>query len=216
MEQELKTWYPILKDEVEKPYFKYIINRIKDIDSLCPDKTNVFRAFKETAYDEVKIVILGQDPYYTKGVADGLAFSTNSIKTPPSLNNIFKEIQLSIKDTKFTSNSLVNWAKQGILLLNATLTTEEGKPKEHNKLGWDKFLKRVLQELNNHSNKIVFMLWGNDAKQLKKYITNKHLILEAAHPSPLSANRGFIGYNHFAIANDFLMKNYNYAIKYST
>ena len=219
MKNELGTWYPILKDEIEKPYFKYIIHRINDInrDILCPDRSNIFRAFKETDYFNTRVVILSQDPYFSKGTANGLAFSTCQQKTPPSLRNIFKEIKDTLPNTELNSNNLVNWAKQGVLLLNATLTTEVGIARAHVKLGWNNFLKRVLQELNNHPNKIVFLLWGNDAKQLKEYITNdKHLILEAVHPSPLSANKGFFGCNHFILTNEFLLKEYNEKINFST
>lgn len=218
MKNELGTWYSILKDEIEKPYFKYIINRINDVkENLCPNRNNVFKAFRKCDYSSTRLVIIAQDPYYNEGVANGLAFSTDQEKAPPSLKNIFKEIKTSIGEDNFNSNDLTSWTNQGVLLLNAALTTELGVAKAHSKLGWDLFTKRVLQELNNHPNDIVFMLWGNDAKKLKQYIINdRHLILEAAHPSPLSASRGFFGCNHFKLANDFIKEKYNIIINYST
>jgi uracil-DNA glycosylase len=167
---------------------------------VYPPKKQIFRAF---TYDKIKIVILGQDPYHEKNQANGLAFSVNDrVKIPPSLRNIFKELNISPKN-----GDLTKWAEQGVLLLNTALTVREGQADSHKKL-WEKFTVSVIEELNEYETPLVFMLWGNNAKSYEKYITDKkHLILTAAHPSPLSASRGFFGCNHFSVANEFLKKN---------
>lgn len=216
----LQTWYPYLREQFTKPYMNYIRNsliRIGKFKTLCPNMDNLFRTFKECKYNDVKVVILGQDPYHTEGTADGLAFSTKQDNTPASLKNIFKEIERTLPNTNFVSNDLTSWANQGVMLLNVYLSTELHTAKAHRNIGWHLFTEKVLEVLNNHNNKIVFMLWGNDAKYYKKYITNdKHLVLTTSHPSPLSADKGFSGCNHFKLAHDFLVANYGTGINYST
>lgn len=216
----LGTWYNTLKNEFLRPYMRNISNvvsTLNDSELLCPKLENLFNAFSLCPYSNVKLVIIGQDPYYTKDTAHGLAFSTLQVKTPPSLLNIFKEIERSTGTERFVSNDLTAWAMQGVLLLNTYLSTELGKDRAHRDLGWLEYTKAVMQVLNLHNNKIVFMLWGNEAKALKKYITDpKHLVLESSHPSPLSAHRGFNGCNHFKLANDFIKLNYNTTINFET
>lgn len=174
-------------------------------------KEGIFRAFIETPPDAVKVVILGQDPYHTPGLADGLAFSCGNKKPAPSLRNIFREITISKAGTIPTilhagQGDLTSWARQGVLLLNSSLTTEEGKPGAHKHL-WKDFTDEVIKFLNEFCGTTVFMLWGNDAKQKGRLITNpRHVVLTAAHPSPLSCNRGFFGCNHFNKANESLRK----------
>ncbi|MBD5423235.1 MAG: uracil-DNA glycosylase [Mycoplasma sp.] len=182
-------------------------NRLNNIYSsnknIFPNRNDVFRAFKLCPLSKTKVVIFGQDPYYTKGVADGLAFSTRSNKTPASLKNIFKEIKLEYPNSLFSSNNLESWANQGVLLLNTSLTVEENLPLK-NSLLWMDFIREILNLINNHCNNIIFVLWGNQAIKLKKYISKNHYILESSHPSPLSANKGFIGNNHFKKINEIL------------
>jgi uracil-DNA glycosylase len=216
----LGTWYKVLRIEFLRPYMRSISDRLNELSKqgkLCPDINDIFKAFKLCSYEDVKLVIIAQDPYYTKGTAHGLAFSSQQDKTPPSLANIFKEIQRSTGTDRFVSNDLSSWAKQGVLLLNTYLSTELGKDRAHRDIGWSHFSEKVLYVLNNHNNPIVFMLWGNEAKALEKYITNKkHLILKTSHPSPLSVYRGFDGCNHFKMANDFIKLNYNTTINFET
>ena len=182
-------------------------NRLNNIYSsnknIFPNRNDVFRAFKLCPLSKTKVVIFGQDPYYTKGIADGLAFSTRSNKTPASLKNIFREIKLEYPNSLFSSNNLESWANQGVLLLNTSLTVEENLPLK-NGLLWMDFIKEILNLINNHCNNIIFVLWGNQAIKLKKYISKNHYILESSHPSPLSANKGFIGNNHFKKINEIL------------
>lgn len=216
----LGTWYNVLKSEFLRPYMRNIVSVTTSLEKqglLCPKLENLFNAFSTCPYKDVKLVIIGQDPYYSNGTAHGLAFSTLQVTTPPSLLNIFKEIERSLGVNRFVSNDLTSWAQQGVLLLNTYLSTELGKDRAHREIGWEEYNKAVMQVLNLHCNKIVFMLWGNDAKALKKYITDtKHLILESSHPSPLSAYRGFNGCNHFKLANDFIKLNYNTTINFET
>ncbi|HKL75076.1 MAG TPA: uracil-DNA glycosylase [Halanaerobiales bacterium] len=218
---QLKTWYPYLKDEFTKPYMRRISAKIANYKQneglLCPSKGNIFRAFRKCPYEAVKLVILGQDPYPGKGIADGLVFSTKNKETPKSLKNIFKELTNDFPDIRLLSNSLDNWAEQGALLINTVFTTHAGISKAHINYGWEILTNKILELLNNHNNSIVFMLWGNDARKYKSKITNKkHLILEAVHPSPLSANRGFFGCNHFKKAYNFIKDKYNYDFDFST
>ena len=199
--QLLGDWYEVLNDELDKDYMQrisaYLGKRYKET-NIYPAQENIFEAFKQCPYNKTRIVVIGQDPYHTPGTAHGLVFSTKQDKTPPSLQNIFKEIKNELGEHTFNSNDLTQWANQGMLLLNVSLTVEKGRPGSHMNLGWRKFTKKVLEKLNNHPNKIVFLLWGNFARSYKSMIdTNKHVILETTHPSPFSANAGFIGCGHF-------------------
>lgn len=211
MDKNLGDWNKYLDKEFKKDYF---IKLEETIDNLYKEKTiyppyeDIFKAFKLTQYKEVSVVIIGQDPYHEKGQAIGLAFSVPSnVKNPPSLVNIFKEINNEYGYLN-TNGDLTNWAKQGVLLLNATLTVEDGKANSHQKIGWSKFTDEVIRILNNKNTPICFVLWGNNAIKKKELITNPiHLVLESVHPSPLSCYQGFFGNNHFIKINEFLNKN---------
>lgn len=206
-------WEEILKSEMKKDYFVNLTDFIEKeykTQTIYPPKEQLFEALKLTPYEDVKVVILGQDPYHQKGQSHGLSFSVKEgVKIPPSLRNIYKEIENSMNVNAAKSGDLTSWAKQGVLLLNAVLTVRDSSPNSHKGKGWEIFTDCIISSLNNHKTPIVFMLWGNDAKKKIPLITNeKHLILTAAHPSPLSASRGFFGCNHFNLANDFLEKNH--------
>lgn len=204
-------WDDLLINEFQKSYYqqlrKLLINEYKT-QTIYPQKENIFSAFKLTPYKDIKIVILGQDPYHGKGQAHGLAFSVEKgIPNPPSLQNIFKELQNEGEGTCFKHGSLENWAKQGIFLLNTTLTVREGCPNSHVKLGWNIFTDEVIKLINQKKEPVIFLLWGNNARNKKQFITNSHhIVLETVHPSPLSANRGFFGCNHFKKVNEILEK----------
>ena len=207
-----KQWTSILEEEFSKNYFRKIMREVKNCNSkdlLCPKRENIFRAFEITNFSDLKIVILGQDPYHGENQANGLAFAVNeNNKTPPSLRNIFKEIKNDLKIAPLTSKDLESWASQGVLLLNSSLSVKLGIANSHSKLGWELFTNKILKEISLMKNKVVFVLWGNFAKKKESLIdTKKHLILKAPHPSPLSAYRGFFGCKHFSKANDFLRKN---------
>lgn len=208
------TWSDVLSGEKSKSYF---INLLREIENqrkhgytIYPPKKDVFNAFKYTLFDEVKIVILGQDPYHSFGQANGLAFSVNDkIKVPPSLVNIYNELSQDITNFKIPNHgNLKKWAEQGVLLLNNILTVKEKFPQSHQNLGWEIFTDAVIEKLNLHKSNLVFLLWGSLAqKKCSKINRNKHIVLEATHPSPLSAHRGFFGCRHFSKANDYLIKN---------
>lgn len=203
-----ESWKPFLKSEFDKPYFKELANFLHseyETKTIFPRKELVFRAFA-TDLNEVKVVILGQDPYHTPGAAEGLAFSVpNSQPIPPSLINIYKEIDSDIGSHANPRGSLVNWQKQGVLLLNTVLTVEAHKPKSHAGKGWEVFTTATIEYLNKTRPHLVFILWGRDARNKKSLIdTSKHLILESAHPSPLSAYAGFFGSKPFSKCNLFL------------
>ena len=204
------SWDEKLNKEIEKPYFNEIRNtllREYRTHKIFPPKDQILAAFQNTAFEDVKVVIIGQDPYHGEGQANGLAFSVNKgIALPPSLQNIYKalEYDLNIKPAK--SGDLTPWAKQGVLLLNASLTVQEGNPCSHSKIGWEIFTDAVIKMLNESNHPIVYMLWGNFARKKKELITNKnHLVLESVHPSPLSFSRGFLQCKHFSKANEFLV-----------
>ena len=169
---------------------------------------DIFNALRYTSYDEARVVILGQDPYHGEGQAHGLCFSVKEgVPFPPSLKNIFKEIKESLGIDTPRSGELVGWAKQGVLLLNTTLTVREGAPQSHKGRGWEILTDRIIELMNEKERPVVFMLWGGNARAKKSLITNsQHLVLECAHPSPLSAYAGFFGCNHFKLANEFLKK----------
>ncbi|BBA85200.1 uracil-DNA glycosylase [endosymbiont of Sipalinus gigas] len=208
------NWKNFFIKEKKKIYFinlkKYLYNEIKKKKIILPSLNDIFNAFKFTNFNNLKVVIIGQDPYYKINQANGLAFSVNkNIKIPPSLLNIYNELYRSISYFKYPNHGLLlNWCNQGVLLLNRILTVENNKPKSHINIGWEIFTNNAISFINNNLNSIIFMLWGSYAKKVKKLINNKkHYILESSHPSPLSVNKGFIGCNHFFISNNILIKN---------
>jgi len=208
-----REWISIFEKEFSKKYFQKINSEVNNCSSnklLCPKKENIFKAFEKTNFTDLKIVILGQDPYHGNDQANGLAFAVNeNQKTPPSLRNIFKEIKNDLNHHTQTKKNLEFWAKQGVLLLNSSLTVKLGTANSHSNLGWDLFTNNILKEISLLKNKVVFILWGNYAQKKEILIDfKKHLILKAPHPSPLSAYRGFFGCKHFSKANEFLKSNH--------
>lgn len=205
-----KSWKAILQNEFSKDYFRTIVNHIKaDLSSgikVFPEGKFIFNAFNLTPFDQIKVVIIGQDPYHGIGQAHGLSFSVpNNVKTPPSLINIYKEIVADIGEVKYSSGNLEEWAKQGVFLLNSILTVRAGQPTSHSKIGWDIFTDSVIKIISENRDNVVFMLWGNFAKSKRELIdSSRHLILEAAHPSPL-ARGAFFGCKHFSKSNEFLL-----------
>ena len=205
------TWNEVIRSEQQKDYYKILeqkIDKAYRTTSVYPPKDKIFYAFDLTAYDNLKVVIIGQDPYHQKGQAQGLAFSTPSnIKNPPSMVNIFKEIEEDTgKSSLNLDGDLTSWAKQGILLINRVLTVEDSSPKSHRKLGWEIFTQNIIQHINDNFENIIFLLWGADAIKLSKRIDNKkHFILTSPHPSPLSAYRGFFGSKNFTKINKILV-----------
>lgn len=196
------TWKEFINKEKEKEYFKQIFSFLENEDYF-PKKEDIFTAFDLCEYDNVKVVIFGQDPYHDEGQAHGLAFSVLNNVAPPSLKNIFKEIESDIGKSRKNPN-LSDWAKQGVLLLNNTLTVKCHKANSHKKIGWQTFTDNVVKELNKKDNKIVFILWGNNAIEKEKIIDPKHIILKSVHPSPLSAYNGFFGSKVFSKTNQIL------------
>lgn len=206
-----KNWDKVLKEEVNKPYFKKLSNFIKEEykTKICyPAYADIFNAFRYTDYDEVKVVILGQDPYHGEKEAHGLSFSVhNDVKRPPSLKNILKELESDL-GIKKEDNDLTEWAKQGVFLLNSIMSVIKDSPLSHKDKGWETFTDAVISKLNEREKPVVFVLWGSYARSKKTLITNpNHLILESVHPSPLSAHRGFFGSKPFSKINEFLEKN---------
>lgn len=215
-------WDIILKLEFEKDYFKKllsIINNEYKVKTIYPNKTDIFKAFRNTSYQDTKVVILGQDPYHGINQAEGLSFSVKTgIQKPPSLQNIFKELQNDLGYKIPESGSLVPWTKEGVLLLNTVLTVEANKPASHKDLGWEIFTDEVIKKLNEKDSPVVFILWGSFARSKKNLITNKnHYIIESTHPSPFSAYNGFFGSKPFSKTNNFLishnLKPINWEIK---
>ena len=205
-------WDLILTEEFEKDYFKKIMEFV-DAEyaskTVYPPYDDIFNAFKLTPFSDVKVVIIGQDPYHEKGQAHGLAFSTPEGRPiPRSLKNIFKEISSEYDCPIPQSGCLEKWAGQGVFLLNTVLTVEEGNANSHSDCGWQTFTDKVIESLNEHTMPVVFLLWGKQAEKKKELITNpNHLVLVTSHPSPFSARRGFFGSNHFKMANEFLKEN---------
>lgn len=203
-----KKWDIVLKDELKKEYFKklgiFVKNEYKH-KTIFPPYNNIFDALRFTDYDEVKVVILGQDPYHGLGEAHGLSFSVKEgVAMPPSLQNIFKELNndLGIKRNK---SDLTDWAKEGVLLLNSIMTVEKDKPLSHKDKGWEIFTDTIIKKLNDREKPVIFVLWGSFARSKKELITNKrHKIIESVHPSPLSAHRGFFGSRPFSKINNYL------------
>lgn len=204
------SWKEVLKQEFKKPYFVNIVQHLKAEKQLkkviYPAGPDIFNAFNTTPFQNVKVLILGQDPYHGAGQAHGLCFSVQKgVKPPPSLVNIFKELKTDIGvDTPKTGN-LTPWAQQGVFLLNAFLTVRAAEPMSHSKIGWAQFTDAVIEKIATEKEHVVFMLWGRFAGEKEKLIpTAKHLVLKAAHPSPLSASNGFFGCRHFSKANEYL------------
>ena len=189
---------------LDKP-MRYILNEISNDKKISPNLNNIFKAFEYCSFSSTKVVIFGQDPYFQKDVANGLAFSVEPNKPlPVSLKNIYKEIESDVGALSNNDGYLKSWADQGVLLLNSALTVEVGKPGSHSKIGWQDFIFEIVKTINKKKN-IVFILWGNDAKKYIKYIDKDiHLILSSSHPSPLSSYRGFFGCKHFSKCNEYL------------
>ena len=205
-----KKWDVILANEFKKPYFKELGIFVKDEYKrkiIYPKYSNIFNALRYTDYDEVKVVILGQDPYHGENEAHGLSFSVmDNVPRPPSLVNIFKELENDLNIRK-QGNNLESWARQGVLLLNSIMTVEKDRPLSHKNKGWEIFTDNIISLLNKREKPVVFVLWGSYARSKKELITNnRHYIIESVHPSPLSANRGFFGSKPFSKINNFLEK----------
>lgn len=208
-------WKTFFQEKSTKPYFNDLMQRVSDeynAHTCFPPQEKIFNAFSMTNLSDVKVVILGQDPYHNDGQAQGLSFSVpNGYTIPPSLKNIAKELKSEYEydciDVVNKQGDLTGWAKQGVLLLNTTLTVQAHEPNSHSKIGWTTFTDDVIKELNNQEQSIVFLLWGAHAQSKAELITNpQHLVLQSAHPSPFSARKGFFGNNHFVEANDWLKK----------
>ena len=202
----------IIEEESKKDYYiklhEFVENEYKT-KTIFPPHNKIFSALENTPYEYVKVVILGQDPYHGMGEAHGMCFSVNKdIKIPPSLINIFKELNRDLGCKIPNNGYLLKWARQGVLLLNSVLTVEKDKPASHQNKGWEKFSDRIIEEINKKETPVVFMLWGNFAKSKQHLITNKkHLVLTSSHPSPFSVRYGFDGCSHFSKANTFLKNN---------
>lgn len=207
-----KSWASLLKEEFSKDYYNKILDFLEgeySSKNIYPPRKNIFEALNLTHYNDVKVVILGQDPYHGPNQAHGLSFSVNlGIKIPPSLLNIYKELHTDLDCYIPNNGFLEKWAKQGVLLLNTSLTVIQGKANSHQKIGWTIFTDEIISLLNEKDTPVVFILWGNNAISKKNLITNpKHLILQSVHPSPLSAHRGFFGSKPFSKTNNFLISN---------
>ncbi|MDZ7818864.1 MAG: uracil-DNA glycosylase [Aliarcobacter sp.] len=203
------TWETFFKEEQSKEYYKKLMNEVDkayENSVVFPPKDKIFYAFSLTPLENLKVVILGQDPYHGAGQAQGLAFSTPSnITNPPSMRNMLKEIEDDIGNSVCQNGDLTSWAKDGVLLINAILTVEESKPKSHHKMGWEIFTDNLIKFISQNSKDIVFILWGSSAIKKEKIIDiSKHHILSGVHPSPLSAYRGFFGCKHFSKTNEIL------------
>lgn len=205
-------WDDILSDEFEKEYYqnlRHFLDNEYSTKTIFPSKDNIYTALKLTPYKDVKVVILGQDPYHEINQAHGLAFSVNkNVDIPPSLVNIYKELKNDLGYEIPNHGYLIDWAKQGVLLLNTVLTVQEHKANSHKAKGWEILTDKIIEKLNEKQEPVVFILWGNNARNKAKYITNKkHLIIESVHPSPLSAYNGFFGSKPFSKTNSFLRNN---------
>ncbi len=212
-----ESWKEKLQDEFGKDYFKKLIHFVKEeyqTSQIYPPGPYIFRAFNETPFDKVKVVILGQDPYHTPGVANGLSFSVKEgQKLPPSLRNIYKELESDLGIDAKESGDLSKWAKQGVLLLNATLTVKKGLAASHQGKGWEEFTDAVIKVLNDEKENLVYFLWGAYAQKKGEIINQeKNLVIKSAHPSPFSADRGFFGSKPFSKANDYLIQHGNHPI----
>ena len=207
----MTTWNEILAEEMQKDYYQelqaFVQKRRAEV-RVFPEEKNVFRALELTPFESVKVVILGQDPYHGFGQAHGLSFSVQKgIPLPPSLRNIYKELQEDLGGELPTEGDLSHWAKQGVLLLNTVLTVEEGNANSHKGMGWERLTNRLIESLNELNHPVIFILWGKPAQDKEKLIINpNHVILKAPHPSPLSAYRGFFGSKPFSRVNDILIQ----------
>jgi len=205
------TWAPILQEQVSKDYFKSLnsfVDKAYQNATCYPAKEDIFKALQQTCFNDLRVVIIGQDPYHDKGQANGLSFSVkDTVAHPPSLKNIFKEVESDLGIAIPKSGNLERWATQGVLLLNATLTVAAHKPASHQKKGWETFTDAIISGISTHKNGVVFLLWGGFAKKkAKKIDVSKHHILSSGHPSPLSANRGYwFGNKHFSLTNEYLV-----------
>lgn len=205
-------WGPILQPELDKPYYRKLRQQLADEyreRTVYPDMHHIFQALHLTSYEDAKVVILGQDPYHGAGQAHGLSFSVlPGVRTPPSLQNIYKELRDDLGCPIPSHGFLEHWARQGVLLLNAVLTVREGQANSHRKLGWEPFTSAVIAALNEREQPLVFILWGRNAQEKAAFIDRtRHLVIESAHPSPLSAHNGFFGTKPFSRANAFLKAN---------
>lgn len=205
------SWHEVLRDEFKKPYFAGLVQFVKlqYANFVCyPPGKLIFNAFNQCPFDKVKVVLIGQDPYHEPGQAQGLCFSVgDGVKFPPSLKNIFAEIQSDLGIDVPQSGDLTRWAKQGVLLLNATLTVREHAAGSHQNMGWETFTDEVIRKVSEGRENVVFMLWGSYAQSKAKLIdASRHCVLKSAHPSPLSAYRGFFGNHHFSICNQYLQQ----------
>lgn len=209
----MKSWKDALSQEKNEPYFQHILQQVQNERAagkiIYPPKHEVFNAFKLTEFDQVKVVILGQDPYHGENQAHGLAFSVKpNVPPPPSLVNIYKELAQDITEFQIPPHGYLHkWATQGVLLLNTVLTVEQGKAHSHAEFGWEHFTDKVISQLNQHRENLVFLLWGSHAQKKGRIIDRqRHCVLTAPHPSPLSAYRGFFGCCHFSKANQYLVE----------
>jgi len=206
-------WKEVLKQEFTKPYFLQVVTFLRTEKMagkiIYPPGGYIFNAFNTTPFEQVKVVLLGQDPYHGPGQAHGLSFSVqNGVPPPPSLVNIYKELQADIGVPIPSHGNLTHWAQQGVLLLNASLTVRANEPMSHSKIGWAEFTDSVIKKISQQKEHVVFLLWGKFAQEKQVLIDEtKHLLLKAAHPSPFSANNGFFGCRHFSKTNEYLVKN---------
>ena len=204
------TWDELIHQELEKPYFKELVRFLKEEDQkhlILPPKEKRLSCFKLTPYDDVKVVIIGQDPYHNIGQAHGLSFSVEQGEYPPSLKNIYQELTNDLNIAYPKTGNLTSWAKQGVLLLNTVLTVIAHQPMSHQRQGWELFTLEVVKKINEKTTPVVFILWGAHAQQFIFHIdASRHLILKAPHPSPLSAHRGFFGSKPFSKTNQFLIQ----------
>ena len=211
MIQIKRNWFDLLKEEFEKPYFKSLQEFLKNEYSryeIYPAEEKIFNALNHVPLDNIKVVIIGQDPYHEPRQAQGLSFSVpEDVDIPPSLVNIMKEIESDLNIKCIIHGNLERWAKQGVLLLNTVLTVRRGQANSHKDKGWENLTRKIIEIVGKREKPIVFMLWGSFAQSFAPLIAKQHLILKAPHPSPLSAYRGFFGCKHFSKCNDFLAKN---------
>ncbi len=204
-----KSWREVLEEEFEKEYFKSLSEKVREAylsEAIYPPQELIFNAFAHCPFENVKVVIIGQDPYHGADQAHGLSFSVpEGVKIPPSLRNIYKEIVSDVGTEPVDNGNLERWADQGVLLLNATLTVRAGVAGSHQSLGWEEFTDAVIKQVSDKKEHVIFILWGNYAKQKGKNIDrDKHLVIESAHPSPLSAHNGFFGSKPFSKTNEYL------------
>ncbi len=208
-----KDWYSLLSKEFTSPYYFKLVDFLSSEyakeKEIFPKKSHIFECFNKTPFSEVKVIILGQDPYHGEGQANGLSFSVqNKMKIPPSLKNIFKELSSDLKGPPPLNGNLEKWAKQGVLLLNTVLTVEKAQANSHRNKGWEQFTDKIIELLSKEKNHLVFILWGGPAQKKGKSIdTKKHLVLKSTHPSPLSSYRGFFDSKPFSKTNSYLIKN---------